>query len=38
VPVIDEFAKEYLHHDAAYWENHYAKIERAARAADPANA
>jgi hypothetical protein len=25
-------------YDAAYWENHRAKIERAARAADPANA
>jgi Protein of unknown function (DUF664) len=25
-------------HDAAYWENHRAKIERAARAADPAHA
>jgi hypothetical protein len=25
-------------HDAAYWENHYAKIEQAAKAADPASA
>jgi hypothetical protein len=25
-------------YDAAYWENHRAKIEQAARAADPANA
>jgi hypothetical protein len=24
--------------DAAYWENHYAKIEQAAKAADPASA
>jgi hypothetical protein len=65
--MIDEFAKDCLHHDlrwirealvwkldgavgtdaqstalaeydAAYWENHRAKIEQAARAADPANA